>query len=1041
MTLGCAATGLAYFVVARASLYLAIPPGYSTPIWPAAAVALVVILRGGLVYLPGVLFGSCTVNLFVNASNGLVIGWNGPSLIAFSIAVGATLQAWMSALLIRRFVPLTRDLGRTGELLYAAVLGGPVGTLVNATFGTLSLLVGGAVSPSEFTRNWTTWWVGDSLGVLCFVPLLLVLSGGAAIGTRRKVVVATTHAVVFGVVVFTVTLLKRTEQHRIEEDFNDHVEVIRTRIESVLQADGRVLDSLAYLYGASQHVDAEEFKSFAEHYVGNDSGIYGLSWNERVEDSARDAFEARMQAEGFPDYFIKERAASGDGFVRAGRRYVYFPVTLTAPLELNRRALGYDASSEPQRKQAMLRAAELMRPVSTGQLRILQNEERPALLVYRPVYRRASSASVLHGFVVGVLFVDELIASTNQLALERNLNLELRDLSAIGEDRTLFAQRTLEARNTKRFARRVQFDIDVFGSEWELEIAENTAAITQNDGTLLWISLIAGCLFSSLLTIYLVSITGRTELVQRLVDEKTNELQGKAVELAASNERLESLAVTAASANVAKSQFLAAMSHEIRTPMNGLVGVIQLLEGHVTGEQAELLQTARSSANSLLVLINDILDFSKIEAGRMELSNEPFDVLQLVEEVCQLHSANCRAKQIELRCLVSPDAARRAWGDEHRVKQVLSNLIGNAVKFTTAGFVEVKCEWSGTVQPERFVFSVTDTGIGVKEEAQATLFDAFTQADASTTRRFGGSGLGLSICRRLIELMRGEIAMESRFGEGSRFTFRIPQAKPSELVGEYRSPLLAGKRVLVLDDQAATRANLEKWLVCWGAEVIASTSPEPANDVAVDCAFARPELATSAQAVDGSVPHGHSWRNAEATLRKILKHPLSMRTLMQTLFGPSERTSQRLTSPQLSTCRVLLVDDNATNLLIGNKLLARMNALVDTASNGREALERLAAESYDIVLMDCMMPEMDGYETTMALRDGSAGERNRYTPVIALTANALVTDRQLCLDAGMTDYLSKPLRSEQLGEALQRWQGRDHAGVLRAVDQGAQARV
>ena len=504
-----------------------------------------------------------------------------------------------------------------------------------------------------------------------------------------------------------------------------------------------------------------------------------------------------------------------------------------------------------------------------------------------------------------------------------------------------------------------------------------------------------------------------------------------------------------------KSEFLAMMSHEIRTPMNGVLGMAGLLaDTPLTPLQRDYLATVRASGEALLAIINDILDFSKIEAGRLDLERIPFEVQQAAEDAIALVAERAHAKGIELLCLQHPGLPDQHLGDPGRLRQILLNLLSNAVKFTPRGEVTLEIRQAG---PD-LVLQVRDTGLGMTHEVMDRLFMPFTQADVSTTRRFGGTGLGLAITRRLTELMGGSIDVESTVGLGSTFTIRLRLPLGPDLperTQERHTPL-AGHRVLVIDDHATNRTIVRRHLEPWGIEVSEATSgPEALRQLREAAARGRPWQAAIVDmqmpgmdgASLGEIIHqdpdlrsmglllltslGHGLPEEERQrcgFQACLSKPVRRRPLQDGLrtclgLGQSPAPLSPVTTVRRLSGRVLVVEDNPVNQRIAIALCARLGLRTDAAGNGLEALEALDRAPYDAVLMDCQMPEMDGYAATTLWRSREAGHHQRHTPIIALTANAFEEDRQRCLAAGMDDHLSKPIALDALAACLGRYLG------------------
>lgn len=583
-----------------------------------------------------------------------------------------------------------------------------------------------------------------------------------------------------------------------------------------------------------------------------------------------------------------------------------------------------------------------------------------------------------------------------------------------------------------------------------------------NPNHIAWIALGTGTLLSALVGAIIFHILGRNSQIAKQVHQRTQDLLHIQETLEMRSQDLEKAKREADKANLAKGQFLANMSHEIRTPLNSMIGMTELvLATDLTAYQRGHAQMVLSSAENLLEIINDILDFSKIEAGKLVLENTSFNLRKTVEEVGEIFAAKIRSSGQKVEIITCYDSTLPDFflGDQVRLRQIIMNLMGNAVKFTESGFIllDIAPSKDRNLTPNYGIhLSVQDTGIGIPAHKAHDIFNKFEQADTSTTRKYGGTGLGLSICKQLAEAMQGMMGVDSKEGAGSTFWCDVVLTPDLSQSSAIKVPRMDGKKILLIDDIGAVKHAVQSALFETNALIVRATNCDEAERILA----AEHVLAIL---IDSQIPHQDSlryiqrWRNQLKTpiiylstnptaeearkaffvgatgyiTKPLRKAPLveCLRTLLSApegtvynSFGDNNTSANPAAQiPDLSGTRVLLVEDSAFNRAFALEVLRKMHCETDFAVNGKEAVIKAQNASFDLILMDCQMPEMDGFEATQHLKAHMRAGQMKETPIVALTANVMKEDIERCKESGMDDFLGKPVRTQELCDMLAKW--------------------
>ncbi|MGH9383566.1 MAG: CHASE domain-containing protein [Vicinamibacterales bacterium] len=835
------------------------------------------------------------------------------------------------------------------------------------------------------------------------------------------------------------------------------------------------------LFASSNEVERNEFGAFVSGLdpAGRFPGVLGLTFVRRVSQDQRQTYvnsvrrDTSVTREGYPYFDIWP----------AGDRPEYFVYEFLEPFLPNAPTFGYDVGSEAVRRKALERARDEGQPIVTRRLHLIADtQSEAAFLMFMPVYVNGQGTDTvearrqsLRGFVVSRVRADDLFAPALAGSSSRQFRMEVFDDTNVSQASVMYVNHGALREHQAATTFTNTLGLNVAGGHWAVRFSASDSYLASGERLAAQL-VVAGGLTIAALLFFIVRflVTGR-ERALALASQMTQELK---------------VAKDAAeAANRAKSEFLANMSHEIRTPLNGVLGMMDiLLDTELTRDQRDFAETARQSGDVLLTVLNDILDFSKIEAGKLDMERTGFDLRQVVEEVEDLVAGQAQKKGLEIAYSVGDDVPAGVCGDPTRLRQVLTNLLGNAIKFTSAGEVVLSVSLDPVSVPDHATvrFEIRDTGIGIPQAIQEKLFQPFTQADGSTRRRFGGTGLGLAICRQLTELMGGKIGVESKMGQGSKFWFTVVLGlDPTAARQMGPTASLGARRVLLVDDNSTNRTILRRQLSGWGMQVIATDCGSRALDLLREATHAGQPFDLAI--VDLQMPD----MDGLALGRSIKGDPLIAKTRLVMLSSLALRTyadraralgfDAYLTKPtrlhQLYSCvsavlagitvrpelvgamtpteqaaapivvvpvaaaptplmttpiapaqtppsaartnqRLLIAEDNLVNQKVALFALRRLGYETEVVSDGLQAVDAFQHGTYACILMDCQMPEMDGYQATAEIRRIEGGAR--HIPIIAMTAHAMKGDRERCLVAGMDDYVSKPLNSGDLQAALDR---------------------
>ena len=805
-----------YFVSGKLGLLLAVPPGYATAVWPPSGFAFAGLLVFGSRFWPSIWLGSFLVNigtaLDISSTQSIV----NDLIPAMIIGFGAAMQAMFAAELVRRILGYPLGLIKEREVLKFLLLAGPLSCLVNSTIGIVTLVSIGKIKVASAYFSWWTWWVGDCIGVLIFAPLLLMfIAQPKQIWRGRRLTVGIPMVVTFVLMVVLFVFIKKSEDNRIGDEFKAQAEIMTASIENEIERYLDVLYSLQSFYKSSQSVERLEFKTFTQMALLRYRGLQAIEWDPKVLRTEREAFEQGVREEGFADFVIKEMGPDKE-IKTSVTREVYFPITFAEPLDAkNQNLLGFDFMSEKSRQEALKIAWRSGKLAFTRPINLIQGPV--GMVAFLGIYHNDKSVETeeerlenLKGFVAEILAIQEIILLALEKYKDRNFFLNIMDEDLQG-DSVVFNQhlsgisKTLNNRELiEKISRGHSWEkVLSFGSRnWRVKLYPSADYFLFHQSRNMWFVLAGGLLFVGFLGGFLLILSGRESLVRRLVEEGTADLnqanlklhegmqeQSKLTEaMTVKNKELEEARLIAlniaqdaqeaqfkaAEAMKSKSEFTSMVSHELRTPLTVIkesVGIVyDETAGPVNSDQKDFLETAKRNVDRLARLINDVLDYQKLEAHNVEFRMQEQDINDLLNEVGKSFQLPIKSKGLVLVLQLEPNLPK-IYFDNDKITQVLTNYLNNAMKFTEKGAITIISEKVGD---NSIKVSVKDSGIGIREEDFNKLFQSFSQISTGMGRQTGGTGLGLILCKKIIEFHKGKIGVESVYGQGTTFNFILP---------------------------------------------------------------------------------------------------------------------------------------------------------------------------------------------------------------------------------------------------------------------------
>ncbi len=919
-------TAVAYFIAARLALLLAIPPGFASAVWPAAGIALTCLLYFKGYAVIGIYIGSVAANMWPYISiNDFEIVQR--SLIsALLIGIGATLQAYITYRAVKHFDHSKLKLDTKESVIQFLLISGPIGCLISSSVGVSTLFFTGVISAESFLFSWFTWWIGDTIGVVVFTPLLIsFFQKGSRLWRSRRLTITLPSVVLVALIIFIFANARSWEQQRLKNRFNTRFDDITRTIDNHYQYYQDTLNAaLAYIEN-SDEITYKEFDKFASKIIRRKSGIRAISWNQIVKGKDKEKFIKKMKSNGFSDFQISEKNSKNQ-IIQAIEREEYVVVTYIYPYKENRKAHGLNITFSKTRRESLEKARELNDTYLSADIQLLQNKGDffpKGFLSLTP--SKDKNTNLVKGYVTGVFnykkMFEEMLEGVELEGLE--LLFVNSDNSIVYSNTNSYQDKIYNSEEREKILKNNGSILKIHNLSyknrtWKLVLIQTDKYNTSHQTWYAWYVLSGGLFVLSIFTSFLLIITGKENTLKLI----KNKLEKSEKMLLKSNEDLEKKVIERTrklvKANEVKSSFLANMSHEIRTPLNGIIGISSLLHEKIKeDEHIEYLNIIKKSSEDLLQIINDILDFSKIESEVLDIENISFSLYEELNQVINLIQ-NSSINQNELKLHWEDSLEKFYSSDRIKIRQILINLIGNADKFTKDGRIDIFVKKVSN-EDQNVQIKIKDTGIGIPLESKEKIFKSFMQADISTTRRYGGTGLGLTISKALTEALGGEITFTSEEGSGTEFTILLPLKK-------------------------LTKEEIEQ----------IETSPLP-----------------------------------EYNICKKGKE-----------------------------INILVAEDNKVNQIVIMKMLTKLGLKHDLVENGEEAIDRLKVEKFDLILMDCHMPKLDGFEATKIILETYKDE----APIIvAVSASAMTEEVQASYDSGMKDFISKPVKIQDFVRVINKF--------------------